>query len=115
MREKPKDPEEMTSAEVMASLLQKGGSASYNRIARPLTVRVSIVDLATLEAMAIVTKSTRNKVLAFLLQAGIEATREHLDNATIKKIEKAEGKFLKEFTSEEGMKKSVVDDSEVSE
>lgn len=106
---------EMTPAEILASLLKGKAKASYKTVARGITVRLPILDLGYVEAMAKVTGDPRNKVMTFLIRAGIDATKELLDAETLEKVEVAHKQFLREYINEEvdGKGQNVLDDSEV--
>ena len=107
-----KDPSEFNSAEILATLLQKSGKASFQSVAKSVTLRLPSLDLCTVEAFARVTGDNRNKVLCYLIKAGIEATKAMLDEATLDKIEEADKEARMEAFSDKGRESNILMDSE---
>lgn len=81
---------EPSTVEVLAALLQKKGKASFRAVSRGVTVRLPALDLCTIEAFVKVTGDNRNKVMTYLIRAGIESTKAVLDAETLNRIEEAD-------------------------
>jgi len=104
MARKGKDrPENMGEALIMAEILNGRCSLTGGDSVKGITVRVSIDQLATIEAMAQVSKSNRNKVIQRLLLAGIEATDALLDEEAEERINAVRAKIMQGFISAEGL------------
>lgn len=102
---------EPSTVEVLAARLQKSGTSSFKAVTKGCTLRLPVLDLCTIEAFVKVTGDNRNKVMTYLIRAGIESTKAVLDAETLEKIEAADKEARREmFQNTDGQS---VTDSEV--
>jgi len=100
---------EPTTVEVLAALLQKTGKASFRAVSRGVTLRLPALDLCTIEAFVKVTGDNRNKVMTYLIRAGIESTKAVLDDATLDKIEAADKEARRAMFPEGSEEREIMD------
>jgi hypothetical protein len=69
-----------TKAEILAGALSGSGSMVIRGVARPVLARLPIWMLSEVDAMAAMSRKSRNAMLIQLIDVALEATRKELDD-----------------------------------
>lgn len=93
---------EHTEAQCVAALLNGTATSSGKAVLVPMSTRIPVHQVAQLEAMASKAGKTRNAMVALVLDAGLEAIRQHLDSATTKELKQLESDALSNLQGEDG-------------
>jgi len=86
--------EEITQAEILASILEGTGQTKTVSLIRPVNYRAPIHFLAVIDAMAEHAGKSRSFMMSRLINVGICAVKDSLvDKTTIKALEALQAKF----------------------
>lgn len=77
---------EVTRAEITASIIEGRGQRSYVGATKVISVRLPSLLEAEVQAFAHKSGKTRNGMVAMLLEAGIEQVKQHLSDDAIEEI-----------------------------
>ena len=72
-----------SKADTIANLIEKTGTVSWVSPARPMNFRVPENIMAEVDAMAEMAIKSRNSMMVYLVEVGIEEVRHMLDEETI--------------------------------
>lgn len=78
---------EVTQAEITASIIEGKGNASYIGATKVISLRLPVFLEAEIQAFAHKSGKTRNGMVAMLLQTGIEQVKQHLSEEALAEIE----------------------------
>lgn len=78
---------EVTQAEITASIIEGKGNASYLGATKVISLRLPVFLEAEVQAFAHKSGKTRNGMVAMLLQTGIEQVKQHLSEEALAEIE----------------------------
>ena len=78
---------EVTQAEITASIIEGKGNASYIGATKVISLRLPVFLEAEIQAFAHKSGKTRNGMVAMLLQTGIEQVKQHLSEEALDEIQ----------------------------
>ena len=78
---------EVTQAEITASIIEGKGNASYIGATKVISLRPPVFLEAEVQAFAHKSGKTRNGMVAMLLQTGIDQVKQHLSTESLEEIE----------------------------
>jgi predicted DNA-binding protein len=78
---------EVTQAEITASIIEGKGNASYIGATKVISLRLPLFLEAEIQAFAHKSGKTRNGMVAMLLKTGIEQVKQHLSDEVLEEIQ----------------------------
>ena len=78
---------EVTQAEITASIIEGKGNSSYIGATKVISLRLPVFLEAEIQAFAHKSGKTRNGMVAMLLQTGIEQVKQHLSDEVLEEIQ----------------------------
>ena len=100
MKQKISHTEEISRADAVADLLSGNAKGSLTAVFRPIAYRAPVHILAVVDAMAVLSKKSRNAMLNILLSVAIEEVRGKLDSSVMEKLQIEESKAIADFDSQ---------------
>ena len=86
-----------SKADMLANLIEKTGTTSWSAPARPMNFRVPEDMLAEVDAMSEMASKSRNSMMVYLVEVGIEEVRHMLDEDTIYTLNKGTSVRIAQF------------------
>ena len=94
------DGEKISKAEMLASVLSGTGESFFASAARPVLLRLPEHQLAQVDAMAKLSKKSRNAICIDLIDAAIEQVRESLDDSFLSTLDETTFREYAAITAE---------------
>ena len=100
MRKQYRD-DEYNSIELLADMLQGRGSTKSQSVSKLISARIPIGTIASVDAFAETIGAKRNKALVLILEAGIEAVLEKIDDPeTLNDLDNLHGMKIQDLLPE---------------
>lgn len=89
-----------SKADEVASVISKVGSMTTSSVVKTISYRISVSDLARIDAMASEAGKSRNAMLNLVLDVGLEAVQRKLPPKVAKSVGKREVQAIKSLLTE---------------
>lgn len=89
--------DEYNATELLAAMLKGNASSKNVSMSKLISARIPLVLLATIDAFAETMSAKRNKTLVLILEAGIEAALDEIDDETLRRLKELRGKKIAEL------------------
>lgn len=93
-------PEDLTKLDMVLALLQKTGKSESQTAVQALSIRIPVFDYANIEAMAVHSGLSRNKIICQLIDLALTEVWRGLDDENSKAINELRFKIYRDLTGE---------------